>query len=61
MPVEQLISEDVAGADQEFLYTLNFGPQRDPRVENERQSHGGTRNDTDSERDLIRIIRVHPW
>src|SRR5436305_5963477 len=27
MPVEQLISEDVAGADQEFLYTLNFGPQ----------------------------------
>src|SRR5438552_293015 len=27
MPVEQRVSEDVAGADQEFLYTLNFGPQ----------------------------------
>src|SRR5207253_2713904 len=27
MPVEQLISGDVAGANQEFLYTLNFGPQ----------------------------------
>src|SRR6185437_14672449 len=27
MPVEQLIADDVAGADQEFLYTLNFGPQ----------------------------------
>src|SRR5437764_12585746 len=27
MPVDQLISDDVAGADQEFLYTLNFGPQ----------------------------------
>lgn len=27
MPVQQLFAEDVAGADQEFLYTLNFGPQ----------------------------------
>jgi NADH-quinone oxidoreductase subunit D len=27
MPVQQVISDDVAGADQEFLYTLNFGPQ----------------------------------
>src|SRR5476649_297643 len=27
MPVEQLVSEDVAGADREYLYTLNFGPQ----------------------------------
>jgi NADH-quinone oxidoreductase subunit D len=27
MPLEQLISDDIAGADQEFLYTLNFGPQ----------------------------------
>src|SRR6187200_300396 len=27
MPVEQLLADDVAGANQEFLYTLNFGPQ----------------------------------
>jgi NADH-quinone oxidoreductase subunit D len=27
MPLEQLIAGDEAGADQEFLYTLNFGPQ----------------------------------
>jgi NADH-quinone oxidoreductase subunit D len=27
MPVEQLTIGDEAGADQEFLYTLNFGPQ----------------------------------
>src|SRR6185437_4852274 len=27
MPVEQLVPNDIAGADQEFLYTLNFGPQ----------------------------------
>jgi NADH-quinone oxidoreductase subunit D len=27
MPVQQVISDDIAGADQEFLYTLNFGPQ----------------------------------
>jgi NADH-quinone oxidoreductase subunit D len=27
MPLEQAIAEDVAGANREFLYTLNFGPQ----------------------------------
>jgi NADH-quinone oxidoreductase subunit D len=27
MPLEATTAEDVAGADREFLYTLNFGPQ----------------------------------
>jgi NADH-quinone oxidoreductase subunit D len=27
MPLETAIPEDVAGADREYLYTLNFGPQ----------------------------------
>src|SRR6516162_7342746 len=27
MPLETLPQQDVAGAEQEFLYTLNFGPQ----------------------------------
>ena len=27
MPLEPATTEDVAGADREFLYTLNFGPQ----------------------------------
>jgi len=27
MPLETATSEDVAGADREYLYTLNFGPQ----------------------------------
>ncbi len=27
MPLESPIAEDVAGADREYLYTLNFGPQ----------------------------------